>query len=374
MAPIIKLIILLLVFIVTVVVLLKNNLAFGGKVQGARLKRILASPNNKKGKFMNPVSVKRNPSNKLMFKAMIKFMKRDRRRAPTKTITNLKINPEDYSGKRNEPVVRWLGHSNLIVMVDGVTILIDPALSERAAPFSFSGPKSFPFENPYTPSQMPDCDILLISHDHYDHLDHKTIVELNDTKKFKKLVTSLGVGAHLEKWGVDPEIITELDWWESTEKFGITFTAAPSVHFSGRGLGSMSRTLWASFIIRSENSNIFFGGDSGYFNGFKDIGNKFGPFDLTMLECGQYDEAWPHIHMMPEETVQAHLDLKGKILLPVHWGKFSLSLHPWEEPVERLVTVADKLGIRLATPRIGEAFPINSTVPEGKWWRSINGV
>jgi L-ascorbate metabolism protein UlaG (beta-lactamase superfamily) len=319
---------------------------------------------------MNPVNVKRNPSTRLMFKAIIKFMMRDKRRVPDKPVPNLKLDLKVLNDNNKTPKVTWLGHSSLIITLDGITILTDPALSERAAPFSFSGPKRFPYQYPYSPDDLPACDILLISHDHYDHLDHKTIIELNENKKFKKVITTLGVGAHLEKWGVDPEAITELDWWESTDHSGITFTAAPTTHFSGRGPGSMSRTLWASFIIRSQSSNIFFGGDSGYFKGFKEIGERFGPFDLTLLECGQYGEAWPHIHMMPEETAQAHADLNGKALLPIHWGKFSLSLHSWEEPVERLMKAAEKMNINVITPRIGQTFDLSGKITEEKWWQS----
>jgi len=369
MAPEIKLAILIIVALVTAVVLLLNNPSFGGKIRGNRLKRIHSSPNYGKGKFKNSVSTDMNPSNKLMFRAITSFIKGDKRRKPEKPLPNLPIDKELLNNPVEGVGVTWLGHSTYILTINGIKVLVDPVLSKRAAPFSFSGPKAFPYTNPYPPEDLPTTDILLVTHDHYDHLDYKTILELQGSGKIKHVITTLGVGAHLEKWGVAPGRITELDWWETTERNGLVFTATPSRHFSGRGLGNRFSTLWASFVIKSKSGNLFIGGDSGYYEGFREIGEKFGPFDLTILECGQYGEAWPYIHMMPEQTVRAHLDLKGKVLLPVHWGKFSLSLHPWTEPVERLLKSAEENDADVVTPKIGETFFLGGELPGEKWWR-----
>ena len=180
----------------------------------------------------------------------------------------------------------------------------------------------------------------------------------------------LGVGAHFEKWGIDTSRITEFDWWEKAEIApGIRLTATPARHFSGRSLTDRGKTLWTSYVLETDSTKLYIGGDSGYGPHFKEIGEKYGPFDITILECGQYNNYWPLIHMMPEQTVQAHLDLKGKVLLPVHWGKFVLALHPWNEPIERLTAEAEKKSVTVTTPLIGEQIMPDSILPQTKWWR-----
>ncbi|MBF0589990.1 MAG: MBL fold metallo-hydrolase, partial [Magnetococcales bacterium] len=232
--------------------------------------------------------------------------------------------------------VTWMGHSSLLIEVDGQTILIDPNFSRHASPFSWLPPKSFFPEMPVTPEQIDHLHAVVISHDHYDHLDHDTIIQL--AGRVDRFIVPLGVGAHLRHWGIDPTKITELAWWASTDLNGVTLTATPAHHFSGRRLTGGNRTLWAGWAIAGRSERLFFSGDSGYFPGFKEIGKRLGPFDLTMLECGAYNDAWADIHMMPEETAQAHLDLGGKTLLPIHWARFDLALHHWTEPVQRLLT------------------------------------
>ncbi len=214
---------------------------------------------------------------------------------------------------------------------------------------------------------LPLLDAVILSHDHYDHLDYETITELKD--RVKHFYAPLGVGAHLEEWGVPGSAITEMDWWESTSHNGLELTLTPARHFSGRGF-SRFETLWGSWVIAGRDQKVFFNGDSGYFPGFKEIGEKYGPFDITLMECGAYNEKWAEIHMMPEETVQAHLDLNGEILLPIHWGKFNLSLHPWKEPVERMTQKAKELGVRVCTPEVGDVICIGSRVPSSRWWEN----
>jgi L-ascorbate metabolism protein UlaG (beta-lactamase superfamily) len=213
---------------------------------------------------------------------------------------------------------------------------------------------------------MPTIDYLILTHDHYDHLDFKTIRKLKN--KVDKVVCSLGISSHLIYWGVGKEKITELDWWEATQlTANIRLTAAPARHFSGRGI-KRGQTLWSSFILKTATHNLYLGGDSGYDTHFKKIGEEFGPFDLAILEAGQYNDMWPLIHMLPEETVQAALDLKAKALMPVHWGKFKLGMHPWNEPIRRVLEKAKELNVTVRTPKIGEPFFMSETFSGSSWW------
>jgi L-ascorbate metabolism protein UlaG (beta-lactamase superfamily) len=228
---------------------------------------------------------------------------------------------------------------------------------------------AFNGSNTYQPADMPDIDILVITHDHYDHLDHKTVTALRD--KVKQVVCSLGVGAHLLQWGYTAEQVHELYWHESvTIDHELIFTAEPARHFSGRGI-TRNRSLWSAFVLQTPDRRIFLGGDSGYGKHFADIGSRYSGFDLALLECGQYNPAWKYIHMMPEETVQAAKELGATTLIPVHWGKFALSLHAWHEPADRVFAEASRLGFPLATPMIGEPFLIGSKPLKQEWWRSI---
>jgi len=226
--------------------------------------------------------------------------------------------------------------------------------------------KAFDGSDVYTTEDFPEIDFLILTHDHYDHLDYKTIRKLNT--KAKSIYCSLGLASHLIYWGFDENIITEMDWWQTNKlNGGITLTAAPARHFSGRGL-KRYKTLWSSFILKTAAYNLYLGGDSGYDTHFKNIGEKYGPFDIAILESGQYNTAWPLIHMMPEQTVQAALDLKAKVLLPVHWGKFTLAMHPWNEPVQRVLKAAASGNLKVTTPMIGEPVILDEIYPDKNWW------
>ena len=207
---------------------------------------------------------------------------------------------------------------------------------------------------------------MLISHDHYDHLDYGSIQKLKS--KVKMFYVPLGIKAHLTAWGVDENNIKEFDWWESTTLNGIEFVSTPARHFSGRGLTNRNSTLWSSWVLKSKNSSIFFSGDSGYGKHFKEIGKKYGPFDFAMMECGQYNEQWSQIHMSPEETIQATIDVQSKLMMPIHWGAFKLALHSWNDPIIRATKKAVDLNVNISTPKIGESIILNDKIPTEKWW------
>ena len=259
----------------------------------------------------------------------------------------------------------WFGHSTFLLEMDGKRLLLDPMLGPRPSPLPF-GSGRFNDTLPLAINDLPPIDAVIFSHDHYDHLDYPSVLQLKD--KVGRFYVPLGLGSHLKKWGVTPDKITELDWWQEVEFDQLKFVCTPAQHFSGRSLNDRDKTLWSSWVISGTSANIFFSGDSGYFEGFKTIGEKYGPFDFVMMECGQYNELWQEIHMMPEETLQAFVDLNGKVLMPIHWGAFNLSLHRWTEPVERLLAAAQNTDATIATPMIGESIVINGTVPNKQWW------
>lgn len=262
----------------------------------------------------------------------------------------------------------WLGHSTVLLEIDGVRVLVDPVWGGRASPSSLAGPKRFQ-PVPVPLRRMPRVDVVAISHDHYDHLDYPTIREL--AKLEVPFVTSLGVGAHLEAWGVAPARIVELDWWETHELPGteLAITAAPSQHFSGRGLTTRDTTLWSSLAFRTSRRAVFFSGDTGLTTEYSLIRERLGPFDLVLLEVGAFHPAWGDIHLGPDRALEALALLGGGPFLPVHWGTFNLALHAWDQPAERLLEAAPKLGVQLVMPRIGEAIEPSHAERVQPWWR-----
>ncbi len=266
----------------------------------------------------------------------------------------------------NKDVVYRLTHSTMLMKIAGHFVLTDPVFSERASPFSWFGPKRF-HQSPIALQALPEIDIVLISHDHYDHLDKKAIKQLHN--KVGRFLTPLGVGKRLQGWGVPADKITELDWWQSYDFNDLKFHATPAQHFSGRGMFDRDKTLWASWVIAGPQARLFFSGDSGYFSGFKEIGERYGPFDLTMIETGAYNELWSEIHMLPEQSVQAHLDLQGKAMFPIHNSSFDLALHDWYEPLERALSAADRQGVKLLTPPMGEKVELQALTETLRWWR-----
>jgi L-ascorbate metabolism protein UlaG (beta-lactamase superfamily) len=262
-----------------------------------------------------------------------------------------------------------LGHSTMLLKLDGKFWLTDPVFSERASPFQFIGPKRF-HETPLTIDELPPIAGVILSHDHYDHLDHAAILKL--APKVAQFLTPLGVGQRLIDWGVPAEKVQQFDWWQGTTIGGLRLVATPAQHFSGRSLSDGNSTLWASWVLMTADTRIFFSGDTGYFAGFKEIGERFGPFDLTMIETGAYDPAWPYVHMQPEQSLQAHLDVRGRHLMPIHNGTFDLSFHPWTEPFERISALAATAGVPLTAPHMGERLDLRAPAPSTSWWREAS--
>jgi len=260
-----------------------------------------------------------------------------------------------------------LGHSTLLLQMSGKLWLTDPVFSQRVSPVQWAGPKRFQ-QPPISIEELPTIEGVVISHNHYDHLDHDSILKLKD--KVKHFVVPLGVGNKLIDWGVAAEKITELDWWENVYIGDVEFISTPAQHFSGRGILDGDKTLWSSWVIRNKQQSVYYSGDTGYFPGFKDIGEKYGPFDFAFMECGAYNKLWSDIHMMPEDSLQAFKDLKGKVLVPVHNGTFDLSTHSWFDPMEKITALAKESQIILLTPQVGEVVDIKKIEVSKPWWRS----
>lgn len=354
----------IVLLIVIAVYLFLQQPQFGAKSSGEFLKRVQNSPGYKDGQFQNLNYTPQLTGNASLLKVMKEFFfNKDKKNVPPHTLPSRKTNL--FQLDANEDVLVWFGHSSYFIQLNGKKFLVDPVLSGHASPVKFTT-KSFKGSDVYTTDDIPPIDFLLITHDHYDHLDYSTIVKLKS--KTKKVITGLGVGAHLRRWGYNPSIIIEKDWNEEIQFEDFTINTTSARHFSGRNF-KRNGTLWLSFVVSTPTKKIFVGGDSGYDTHFKSIGEKFGPFDLVILECGQYNKYWQHIHMMPEEVVQAAIDLKAKKLLPVHWGKFSLSLHAWDEPITRVTSEAKRRGVDVLHPMIGETLYLDEKNAFSEWWK-----
>ena len=349
----------LLIIVASAFLFVKCAPQFGAAPSKKEKQLMLQSPNYKNGVFVNlettPVmSEKISP-----FKMIREYRKGAKERGPKDSVITKAFDRNSFMDNSSKIALSWLGHSTTLLKVGKYVIITDPVFSKRASPFSFIGTKAFNYTHKYSIDSLPPIDFVVISHDHYDHLDYKAIKKID--KITKHFLVPLGVKSHLERWGVASEKITELDWWSKYEVDATTwFVNTPARHFSGRGITNRNSTLWSSWVISSNNSRVFFGGDSGYGIHFKQIGDKYGPFDLTMVECGQYNEHWAYIHSTPEQTIQENIDLKGKLLLPIHREKFILSLHNWLEPIERAKKEAEIKGVNLLNPVIGEVITINA--------------
>ncbi|QJB58437.1 hydrolase [Pseudodesulfovibrio sp. zrk46] len=259
----------------------------------------------------------------------------------------------------------WFGHSSVLIRMAEQNILLDPVFSDRASPVPFTVGR---FQEPVVDlKDLPEIDLIVISHDHYDHLDMDTVKAFRD--RATRFIVPLGVGSHLKGWGIDESRITELDWWQSTQRGELEFVATPASHFSGRGMTNRNKTLWASWVIRSENESVYFSGDSGYGSHFKQIGDAYGPFDVAFIENGQYNIKWHSVHLLPDEAAQAYFDLRAEMFIPIHWAMFELSMHTWYQPGMEIYALAEQRGINLVTPMIGEMVDTDKPLPRMAWWR-----
>jgi len=341
---------------------------FGKLPQGERLEKIKNSPNYKNNSFQNLSPTPDLTDGATYFSVMKEFAFGDKKRQkPDGIIPSVKTDLLKLAS--NEDVLVWFGHSSYFMQIDGKKILADPVLSGAASPVSATT-KAFKGTDIYTTDDIPEIDFLFISHDHWDHLDYKTILKLKP--KIKKVICGLGTGQHFEYWGFDKNNIIEKDWNEEIilgDHFIVHTT--PARHFSGRSL-TRNKALWTSFVLQTPTMKIFIGGDSGYDTHFDKIGRIFGPFDLAILENGQYNKSWKHIHMMPDEVLQAAKDLQAKRLLPVHSAKFVLASHDWDEPLKTITALNEKINLPLLTPMIGEAVYLKNINQQfSKWWTNV---
>ena len=288
-------------------------------------------------------------------------------RVPVAQLPELKPDLGEFIKESEDLKSIWLGHSSFLLNMNGKIILVDPVFSGAASPIPFSVKR---FQKPVLKlNELPEIDFILISHDHYDHLDMESIKFFKE--KNTQFIAPLGVGSHMQSWGIEEERIFEKDWWQSHKIEGLEFIATPAQHFSGRSLFDRNHSLWASWVIRSDKHSVYFSGDSGYDVHFKEIGDKYGPFDLAFVENGQYNKKWRAVHLLPEETIQATKDLKAKRMIPVHWGMFELSMHAWYEPIEESFLRTQAENFQLIAPKIGQMIYLNDSNEIEKWWESV---
>ena len=344
--------------------------SFGAHASGLRLERMKASPRYVDGAFVNTAHVAQGLKKGTAAPTISEFLCGGQRRTPRAPLPSHSPLQGWLAAPETGLRATWLGHSTVLLELDGARVLTDPVWGERASPVSFAGPKRFQ-PVPVSVAALPELDAVIVSHDHYDHLDYPTILEL--AKRDVPFFTSLGVGAHLQAWGVPAERITELDWWEeaSVPGTGLSLNAAPSQHFSGRGLGGRNTTLWSSFVVRGPKHAVFFSGDTGLTPEYGAIRQRFGAFDLVLLEVGAFHESWGDIHLGPEHALEALHLLGGGRLLPVHWGTFNLALHAWDEPAETLLRLAPERGAELVMPMLGEPVEPARVESVEPWWRAV---
>jgi L-ascorbate metabolism protein UlaG (beta-lactamase superfamily) len=355
---------------VGIVIFLKLNRSFGGNPSKNEKEYYKTLENYVDGKFINKVPI----SNNFTISSKVKETRESKKEL--KPSAEISIHGFEWNKINSEKDnMTWLGHSAFLLSIDNKKILVDPMLGPIASPFSFVGVKRYKYSQNilHIIDEMPLIDVVLITHDHYDHLDYQSIKKLDS--KVLHFIVPLGVGSHLIRWGVSEERITELNWWEEINHKGLNLALTPSRHFSGRAVFNTNSTLWGGWAILGRNTRLFISGDGGYGPHFKEIGDKYGPFNMTLMEGAQYDRRWENVHMIPEQSVQANLDLKGENMMLMHWGGFRLANHDWREPIERALKEANKTGINLITSEIGETVLFDSDLNKqvSSWWKSIYG-
>ncbi len=344
---------------------------FGGSASEAQQEAYAATGHYSEGTFINAEEINMEMNCHSITAMLRETMNPDPHVAPDHDLRVEKINPASLASLPDTSTrITWLGHSSFLIETEGKKILLDPVFGLYAAPHPMLGRARFHREMPITIPELTDIDAVIISHDHYDHLDYPSIDQLRD--KVQHFFVPLGVGNHLRRWDISEERISEMDWWQEERYEGLKIVLTPSRHMSGRGLTDQSATLWGSWVIQSATSNIYFSGDGGYGKHFKEIGEKYGPFDVGLMECGQYNKLWAGVHMMPEETVVAAADVKARFIVPIHWGSFALATHSWTDPVERITKAAEQVNVPIGTPRIGESILLTGTDANTTeyWWES----
>lgn len=351
-----------------VLVMLGSCRAMGESPSGERKARMLASSRYNGSEFVNEI-----PSNLLdpgtFWSTLRQQLFGDETRWPPGELPVVPLNDHDWvtpppPGLR----VVWIGHATVLIEIDGVRLMTDPMFSERASPASWFGPERF-HPTPISLEALPPIDAVVISHDHYDHLDMGTARFL--VGRGTRFVVGLGIGAHLESWDIPRAQITELDWWESVNVGRVTVVATPARHYSGRGLFDQNETLWSSWAVIGPESRLYSSGDTGFSDHFARIGERFGPFDLTLIKIGAYGFSWLDIHMAPEAAIDAHLAIKGLRMVPVHWGTFNMAIHDWDEPIIRAVAEARAKRVDLVTPRVGEWVSATGEFRSAEWWKEV---
>jgi len=342
--------------------------SFGGSHSEEKIKTFEQSGNYKNKNFVNLIPTSLNMNFGKFVSVLRDYISGIPDQVPENPLPVLPLDSMTIASKSDSLVrITWFGHSAFLLEINEKKILVDPMFGDVPGPHPWLGPRRFSNGIPIAIEKLPQIDLVLFSHDHYDHLDYESVLKLKH--KVKNFYVPLGVGSHLEAWGVESHKISELNWWDEIKSDELQFVCTPARHFSGRGILDRNTTLWASWVIRSDRFAIYFSGDSGYGPHFKDIGEKYGPFNFAMLECGQYDERWESVHMMPEQTAQASLDLNAEFMMPIHWGAFVLALHSWKDPVERLTNKAQALNVKVITPKIGQQFLINEPeIDDNNWW------
>ena len=342
---------------------------FGGKITKSLKEKYSTSSHWDGAKFFNLEETTMNISFQDMPGLLRKQLCGRSDRAPKGPLTVEKIDLETFTSHSDVPKAIWYGHSALCLRINDKTILIDPMLGPNASPIAPFATKRFSENTLSIIDELPAIDILMYSHDHYDHIDYDSFKRLS--AKINKYFVALGVGRHLVKWGVDPDKITEFDWWQNAEIGDLKITFTPSRHFSGRGVSDRAKSMWGGWVFTTPKHNIYFSGDGGYGSHFKEIGKQLGPFDFGFIECGQYNELWHAIHMYPEEAAQAAIDAGVKVAMPVHWGAFSLAMHHWKEPIDRFIAEAKIKNLDVVTPSLGLIFDLESKGKENYWWREV---
>jgi L-ascorbate metabolism protein UlaG (beta-lactamase superfamily) len=336
----------------------------GRRPDAGRRKRMERSPQWRDGRFHNPQPIRSD-----FWKAIGAAMRPSPHARPPGLLATAKVDP---SALRVAPEtglrITWLGHSTTLIEIDGFRVLTDPVWGGRASPVDWLGAERW-YEPPLALAELPEIDAILISHDHYDHLDHRTIIALKNNPA--TFIVPLGVGAHLEYWGVPKARIVELDWWETTRIGSLRITSTPARHASGRVVFDKDLTLWSGYALTGPGHRVYFSGDTGMQAAFADIAEKLGPFDATLIEAGEYNASWPDWHIGPEQAVAAHRIVKGGVLIPIHWGLFNLAPHTWTEPVERVLAAAAGAGVTVATPRPGESVEPAAPPATTRWWPEL---